>query len=765
MHPIFERMLSALEEKRDDEILRFDDFQIIQKLGRGQQGLVALATNPNGKQFAVKFFCPSFEPFQAVSKERFIREIQILLKLKHRNIVSIYAAGSAKWDDTINKWRTSPKFGDMNEVLYYVMEYIEGKKVKEIFYKNIEHYEPSLQKCAQKNLGLFEQLIVQISTAMTFFHEKEIVHRDITPDNIIYSEQDGTFVIVDFGFAMYLKSPPLSDPQNIRKQAFLDFASAQEGKMDQIADQYSFAKMLSGLLDSFSLCYTDQRYRGIRMVLDKAMMEKREERYKSMAKFIATLAPYLYSHPYNYVFQIGSFLIPRTRFGSFTGRINIPCSGFVPTFKEMLDIVDTAEFQRLRGVRQLGPTHFVYPGATHTRFEHSLGTYCLSLKYLGVLLRNPKFCDLADPVEESVKIVALSTLLHDIGHYPYSHWIEELAETGDKFFESHEQRAALIIQNSKIGRIISEDWGIDPSVVGRLISRKTSGGKENLLGSIVDSVIDVDKVDYLQRDSAHCGVPYGQAIDANRLISSLFVDPKNNRICLIEKGRSSFVGLMTSNIIMYQEVYWHKTVRACTAMFKRFFFQFIEENKDMVKTIRDQYLSYPDERFIETLFSRTQDNPELNRLISPFANQGRALFKPAYVYYPTHSIHDQSGSTKKLFGEISNGSYSCKMKIAAELVDVLKKHVSEASNMEQLDIILETAPVDYREVAELDGFRLYDSRIGEFEVLSPEIMQLNDYLRKNRSSYVLCSPNFYSKLKKLSVREWSDIFSSVLRRL
>jgi HD superfamily phosphohydrolase len=764
MDTIFDWMEKALKENKDDKILKFGDFKLIDKLGKGQQGLVALAVNRNGKQFALKFFCPSYQPSELASRRRFIREIRILLKLKHRNIVSIYAAGSAKWDENSKKWSVSPFFIKSNNVLYYVMEYVKGKKVKELFYEDVEECTPSPEKCSQRNLDLFERMIVQISKAMNYFHSKKIAHRDIKPDNIIYSEQDNTFVIVDFGFAVYLKSTSLSDQQTIRKQPFLDFISAQDGKMDHIADQYSIAKMLSGLLDRFGLFYTDQRYRGIRTVLDRAMRDKREERYKNMAKFLEALEPYLYSSPYRYVFQTGSFLVPRTRFGLFTGRINIPCLNFVPTFKEMLDIVDTAQFQRLRGVRQLGPTHFVYPGATHTRFEHSLGTFCLSLRYLEVLLRNPEFCNLADPVEDSVKIVALSTLLHDVGHYPYSHWIEELIETGDYIFESHEQRADRAIKNTQIGQIISDDWGIDPDDVCRLITRKPSTKQDDLLGSIVDSVIDVDKVDYLLRDSAHCGVPYGQAFDVNRLINSLYVDPQSGNICLTEKGRSSFLGLIASNIIMYQEVYWHKTVRACTAMFKRFFHQFLEENKSMFKVIRDEYLSYSDEKFVETLYE-SEISPEIKKLIAPFANRGRALYKPAYVYFPTHASHDQSGSTRRLFSRISTISYSNKIEISNAIVDVLKKRIPETSNMKEIDIILETAPVDYREVPELEGFRFFDSKVGEFEGLTAEVLQLNEYLKKNRSYYVLCAPKFYSKLRRLSLREWSQIFSKVLKNI
>jgi HD superfamily phosphohydrolase len=286
-----------------------------------------------------------------------------------------------------------------------------------------------------------------------------------------------------------------------------------------------------------------------------------------------------------------------------------------------------------------------------------------------------------------------------------------------------------------------------------------------LLQSIVDSVIDVDKVDYLQRDSIHCGVTYGQAIDEDRLISSLTVNPQTSRICLTEKGRSCFVGLLTSNIIMYREVYWHKTVRACSAMFKRFFYQFMKESKDSFNSIKENILSYTDEKFIEALSSEAENKPELKKLISPFLNQGRALYKPAFVYFPTYETSDPSGATKKFFEAIAKASYSHRIGISEKVVDTLRERIDETSNMENLDILLETAPVDYREVADLNGFKFYDPKMKEFEGLTTAMEQLNEYLKENRSYYILCEPSFYSTLKKLTLKDWSEIFIAVNKKL
>jgi HD superfamily phosphohydrolase len=499
--------------------------------------------------------------------------------------------------------------------------------------------------------------------------------------------------------------------------------------------------------------------------LEKARA-KRKERYASMEEFKKAIQPYLYSYPYkSYYFKIDSFLIPVTRFGYFSKIIRIPFSGSVPLFKEAVDIIDTKDFQRLRGVRQLGPTQFVYPGAGHTRFEHSLGAYFLSLKYLEVLLRNPLFYEAVEDIEEATKLVVLGSLLHDIGHHPFSHWIEELKGLPDELaFVRHEDRAKDIILKGEIGENIRTRWRIDPSKVCRLIAGGKLSPREELLRSIVDSDIDVDRIDYLQRDSAHCGVPYGLAFDVERLVGSLWVNKAHNKICLTDKGRSSFISLLVSNIIMYQEVYWHKTTRACTAMFKRFFYECLVKGKISIERITRKYLFYPDEKFIETLYNINRKDKELTSLIRPFLNEGRVLHKPVLVHNygsPLCLIHD---NTKDFFNKLAEKDYPKQVEMTLHLAEILKK--SQLPELKEYDIILETTPVEYREVAELSGFEFYDTRLEEYEGLTPEIHILNNYLRSNRRAYLYCKPKFYDQMRHLVKNgKMNDIFGDVIEKI
>ena len=220
-----------------------------------------------------------------------------------------------------------------------------------------------------------------------------------------------------------------------------------------------------------------------------------------------------------------------------------------------LSLADTPQLQRLRRIRQLGFSNLVYPGANHTRFEHSLGVYHLT----GYLAKKVN--------EHEQKELLAAALLHDIGHGPFSHATEELIERYAR--KSHDDVEELL-KKGEISDVLKEH-SLSPSSIAGHIMGKTCPGK------ILNSEIDVDRMDYLVRDAHYTGVAFG-LIDHVRLIHELkFYE---NELVLNLGGLQAAESLLVSRFLMYPTVYFHHVCRIAESMCVHAA-QYLIENKDI----------------------------------------------------------------------------------------------------------------------------------------------------------------------------------------
>ncbi len=226
-------------------------------------------------------------------------------------------------------------------------------------------------------------------------------------------------------------------------------------------------------------------------------------------------------------------------------------------------IIDSPAFQRLRYIRQLGLAYLIYPGATHTRFDHALGVYHLAQRALAVLDEQGGLARI-DPVER--RLVPLAALLHDIGHYPYSHAIEELEE--GRIPGHHETLVGRFFRDPEVRGALESVAPDGPERIEAMIRGQSSSPLQGL----VSGSLDLDKIEYLKRDARFCGVPYGE-VDVDRLLHALVVleDPETGRLELgvREKGVAALESLLFAKYQMFRNVYWHHAVRAATVMYKR----------------------------------------------------------------------------------------------------------------------------------------------------------------------------------------------------
>jgi HD superfamily phosphohydrolase len=224
-----------------------------------------------------------------------------------------------------------------------------------------------------------------------------------------------------------------------------------------------------------------------------------------------------------------------------------------------LQALDTPPVQRLRYIRQVGHAFLVYPGATHTRFEHALGAYHLTRRALATLA---EYGELERVPEDDCLAVRMAALLHDIGHYPFSHALEEAG------FPSHESLGVAKLGRGELGEVLR---GIGGAAFARTLGALITGRSDSPLQGLISGSLDLDKIDYLSRDARMCGVPYG-TVDVDRLLATLTLletSPGRYEVGVQEKGVSALESLLFAKYQMYRNVYWHHAVRSATCMFKR----------------------------------------------------------------------------------------------------------------------------------------------------------------------------------------------------
>lgn len=234
-----------------------------------------------------------------------------------------------------------------------------------------------------------------------------------------------------------------------------------------------------------------------------------------------------------------------------------------------IDLLATPAFTRLQGVKQLGFVYRVWPGATHTRFEHSLGVYHLMLRGVRALLATSSAgLAAAGLSEDDAKTALAAALLHDVGHYPFSHAIEELGYP----VAPHERVGRTIIERGEVAAAL-ERHNVRPDRVASMIDPPKEQPLPpglSLLERLLSGPLDVDKLDYLPRDARACNVPYG-GVDVTRLLGSLRViaTPDGPRLGVSDKGISPLNSLLHARQEMFDNVYWHHTNRAMMAMLLR----------------------------------------------------------------------------------------------------------------------------------------------------------------------------------------------------
>ena len=548
----------------------------------------------------------------ALCNKLFRKEIEIMDKLKFYAFPNIYKKGALSLNDV--------------ELPYYVTDFYEKGSIEK-YLKKID--------IGPSRLKIFKQLIFQIYHALDYLHTNKLCHLDIKKDNILITEpKKGSpqIRIIDFGASERITkgerekkiiSTQMIWPNEFWKK-FIDLSNPNRApiklKANEIGayiDLHMAGKMLLDLLKLIGEVprefHNELSYLNNILVMCIYNSEKKDDLIKSASEVIEKIEKYNENRIQT------AFLI--------NGYVRLPVLGIHHFSSQVRDFVDTRLFQRLRKIRQLGLAHFVFPGAVHSRFEHSLGVLENSMNYITALCCNgnaPWF--LQNISKNQIKYIALYSLLHDICHYPYSHIIEEVILT-----QRHEDLLVRFLNQDKelfkniprakkyydeIIGVIKTSWEVSNidnmiSCIKFLSDRDENADFQpdneraiwNILRDIVNGPIDADKLDYLIRDSHHCGVPYPMSIDKDRLFASLSVEKeqyKESKLMVSYKGRVCAETIAVARYMMFSEVYWGHAVRSFSAMLKICF-------EELIKTKEDDEIEHLLFRELQ-LFSKNDDD-------------------------------------------------------------------------------------------------------------------------------------------------------------
>jgi len=407
--------------------------------------------------------------------------------------------------------------------------------------------------------------------------------------------------------------------------------------------------------------------------------------------------------------------------------VRIPHETDVPLTDRVRQLIDTPEFHRLARISQLGLVSLVYPAANHTRLEHSLGVYRNALLYLKQLAGDERFTAAVQPADAEALIVA--ALLHDLGHWPFCHAIEDMALPG---VPTHELFANSFLLEGEMADTLRDDWNLAPRDVTALLSEKPRDTRQRIARSVLSGPIDIDKMDYLVRDSLHAGVPYGRNFDQQRLIGSLCLNGAGDGLAISDKGRTAAEMMVFARYVMFSEVYWHHAVRAATAMLQRSFF-LLHGQLDL-----DQLFRLTEQPLIEQLLAAADQSPAAELL--------DGLFGPARKLYKRlgELSHFQS---RELYEQLARRPYAWLASAGEVLAAIASTQLGR--RIAPHEILIDAPPVRREVEFHVEVFFPKEGVYRPLAEVSPAVValatrQFDDYVKRVR---VFAHPRLASDLR------------------
>jgi len=333
-------------------------------------------------------------------------------------------------------------------------------------------------------------------------------------------------------------------------------------------------------------------------------------------------------------------------------EIRDPVHGFIKVRGPELEIIDTPSFQRLRRIRQLACAFMAYPGANHTRFEHSVGTMYVAGLCAGVLV-DKGYVD-----EDVAAELRLAALLHDVGHGPFSHVYEELLY--EKRGLTHEDLGSRMIRGSELGDVLRKH-GHSPRGMAALAIGRALGSRK-YMNEVVAGTLSADIMDYLLRDSYYTGAGFGR-VDIMRVIDSF--EMVDGQLGIESDALHSFEALTVARYEMFKAVYFHKTARAGESMVLKAM-AFADEALGLTDVgDLERYRRLDDEYVVNAILSLKEDEEEA-------AVKARKLIRDYLDRRLIKCVYEKMVLRREGFAESLLMKPSVRAEVAGEIAEVAK---------------------------------------------------------------------------------------------
>ncbi|MFH1108747.1 MAG: protein kinase [Planctomycetota bacterium] len=784
--------------------------KLIDPLGLpGEQGEVWSAEAPArgspGRKvlFAVKISRTPILGGDDENYKRFANEFNILATLDHPNIVKAYTFGLHEKD--------GKKFP------FYIMEFLGD---------DVDRLQDAISGPDKGHrTALLLRALLDTASALQHAHGKGLFHRDIKGSNILICKdrsENARVKLIDFGFGPLLgASEHPADPTK-RDAGPVNVSSRrppQPGKTPQHEDVWQLCYLFRDLLSSTNnLAPSD--YPAASFPIDyEADAPRLHDLLKEWARD-DNLAPFLMAENtddfYHRLNEISRFFNPKTLPSSLKGAIRYfgidelaIVGGVTPAFDAMRipprqlarytdrikKLITTEEFGALRYTRQLGFAHLVYPGAQGTRFEHAVGTYNLACHFILRLAGQAEFRRVC-PDPQDLTVFLLAVLLHDVGHFPYAHQMEEFKETDlppdswnrlKPLAKGHVQHGRDLIERimRRNSNEMSSLFRIDDAQLQNLVDLACPAPPANaqklrepfqFLSQFLDGPIDLDKLDYVERDAHHCGVPYGNYLDIERIMDTLRVvsTPKVKcpkcghervmdalrvestpsaavpTIAFEKRGIGSLEQLAISRHQMYAHVYWHRAVRSAVVMFKHAVYE-VQQLLDRGDDITNAFFSAgSDDRLLALLTEMTKKLADrhkgteaenacksVERLLYAVSGQRRELYRAVVDLIGDDNARGKYGyhystqreTAKRIFDKLRTDGFIVETEGLGSANVLIDCRVDNPARFEEIRIIDESGELtslgaEVRSVRDLgEDFRLQACRVRVFvnlDALRPE---------------------------------------------